>query len=277
MPTVNLELESRPESVVVVRGVLAGVADLLEFDRELLHNLKTVVSEACNNVALHAYDDHTGRLVVSLEIGDEGVEAVVRDWGRGIREVAPSEDRLHVGLAVISAVADRAQFLRAPDGGTEVRMTFAGQHVPGPNGSMSDDGREQPAIPLSGEAIARLSPVGLLATVLTRVATTLAARARFSLDRFCDVYLITDAVAAHAVPAAVGDRVGFAVATGEHRLELTVGPFRAGSGLELRGREGLGQLGTALALLAVELVVEPVDGVEMWRLVVMDSNGAGVR
>ncbi len=51
-----------------------------------------------------------------------------------------------------------------------------------------------------------LSPVTLLTGVLGRLARTLAATAHFSLDRFSDVYLVTDTLAAHAAAAAVGDR-----------------------------------------------------------------------
>lgn len=275
LPTVKLELESRPEALIVVRGMLAGVADFLGFDAELLHNLKTVVSEACNNVVLHAYGDEPGPLTVALEIEPDGVEAIVRDWGCGIRQVAPSEDHIHVGLAVISALADRTQFVRATDGGTEVRMAFTGRRgIRTFERALDHEPFEEVEFDFSGDAIATLSPVGLLAGVLARVATGLAARARFSLERFCDVYLVTDAVAAHAEPSALGERMTFAIAARDRRLEFTVGPFRAGSGVELKGEDGLGRLGSALSLLSVDLDIEPVIGAEMWRLVVLDSDGA---
>jgi anti-sigma regulatory factor (Ser/Thr protein kinase) len=273
VPTVKLELESRPESLIVVRGMLAGVAALLGFDAELLHGLKTVVSEACNNVVLHAYDGEPGPFAVGLEIAPDGVEASVRDWGCGIRHVAPSEDRIHVGLAVISAFADRTQFVRAPGGGTEVRMAFTGRsgirtlerqgiHEPG----------EGATVELSGDAIATVSPVGMLAAVLARVATGLAASARFSLDRFCDVYLVTDVIAAHAEGSATGECLNFAIDARDRRLEMAVGPLRSGSGIERRGDGGLGGLGSALALLGVDLAVEPVVGAEVWRMAVLDRD-----
>ena len=61
-PAVRLELDSRPETLTLVRGVLAGVAELIGLDPELLDDLKTAVSEACNNVVMHAYDGVAGPL-----------------------------------------------------------------------------------------------------------------------------------------------------------------------------------------------------------------------
>jgi serine/threonine-protein kinase RsbW len=251
--------------------MLTGLADALGFSPELLHNLKTVVSEACNNVVLHAYNGEPGRLMVDLEIARDGVEAVVRDWGCGIRYVVPAEDRMHVGLAVITALTDRAQFLRAPGGGTEVRMAFDGPLGLG-TFAREYDTCGHVAVDLSGDAVATLSPAGLLDGVLARVATTVAASARFTLDRFCDVYLVTDAVAAHAEASAVSDELGFALAASDRRLDLTLGPFRDGSGAA-QGRNGAARLGSALSLLAVDLAVEPILGGEMWHLVVLDRNG----
>ena len=52
------------------------------------------------------------------------------------------------------------------------------------------DGELPPA--QEGEVVVSLSPVTLLPGVLGRLARTLAATAHFSLDRFSDVYLVTD-------------------------------------------------------------------------------------
>jgi serine/threonine-protein kinase RsbW len=273
--TVNLELESRPECLALVRGMLVGIADLLGFDQELLHNLKTVVGEACNNVIVHAYDGEPGPLAVGLEIEQDRVEALVRDWGRGIRSLAPPDDRIHVGLAVISALADRAQFVRAPDGGTEVRMALTSRRgIRTLQPRTATTPVEYVPVELSGDAVSTLSPVGLLAGVLGRVATALAAHAHFSLDRFCDVYLVTDVIAAHAEPAASSNRLSFAIAARDRRLELAVGPFRSGSGERLRADTAAGRLGSALSLLAVQLAVEPVESAEIWRMVVRDESDA---
>ena len=82
---------------------------------------------------------------------------------------------------------------------------------------------------LSGDAVVSLSPVSFVGGVLGRLARALAAKARFSLDRFSDVYLVTDAIAAHAARAASGERISFGMSTEVRRLELTIGPFRDGA------------------------------------------------
>ena len=78
-PTVSLELESRPETLTLVRGMLGGVAELLVMDPELLDDLKTAVSEACNNVVLHAYHGEIGAARRRADAGVDRIEAIVRD------------------------------------------------------------------------------------------------------------------------------------------------------------------------------------------------------
>jgi len=271
--TVRLKLDSRPESLTVVRSMLAGLGEALTFDAELLDDLKTAVSEACNNVVLHAYGGVAGPLSVCLEIGQGGLEVTVRDRGTGIQYVASSaEDRMGVGLAVISALADRAEFLSAPDGGTEVRMAFLDRAAPVDLLGATAQTILGPPAGLSGDVIVTLTPVGLLAGVLGRVARALAAAARFSLDRFSDVYLVTDALDAHAQSAASGADVSFAIAAGTRRLEITIGPFREGSGACLRSAAVARQSGSPLGMLADELTIQQGRAGEMLRLVVCDDR-----
>ena len=80
-PTVYLGLESRPQTLTIVRGMLAGVAEPLGFDAELLDDLKTAVSEACNNVVLHAYGGEPGPMLVQLFVSDVSYESSSRIGG----------------------------------------------------------------------------------------------------------------------------------------------------------------------------------------------------
>jgi len=274
-PAVRLELDSRPETLTLVRGVLAGVAELIGLDPELLDDLKTAVSEACNNVVMHAYEGETGPLGVRMYIDPEAIEVVVVDNGSGLPPLAPADESIRgVGLSVIRALAERAEFRAVPGGGTEVRMSFVGQrdgkplfHLPSRPGP-----DERDASWLAGDAVVSLSPISLLAGVLGRVARALAARARFSLDRFSDVYLVTDAIAAHAGRSAGGARMSFAISTDTQRLELTIGPFVAGSGDQLSHQAPDYSAASALTMLSDELDVRREPDGEILHVVMVDRR-----
>jgi|SRR5579884_535026 len=275
-PTVRLELESRPETLTLVRAALGGVADLLSIDPELLDDLKTATSEAANNVVMHAYDGAVGPLSIFIYFCPEEIEVTVRDHGRGMPEQPGSDDRAEgVGLPIIRALTRRAEFVAPEGGGTEVRMTFAGLRegkllFKQPGEAMPDDGWTGQ---LSGDAVVSLSPVTVLSGVLGRLARALAAAARFSLDRFSDVYLVTDAIAAHASGAAEHGRIGFGLAAHPRRLELTIGPFRSGSVAPLRAAPPAGAIGSPLLRLVDELQVERSNGAEKLRVVLLDQRG----
>jgi serine/threonine-protein kinase RsbW len=274
-PAVSLELESRPETLTLVRGMLAGVGELLAIDPELLDDLKTAVSEACNNVVLHAYPDGSGPVSVLLCALSEGIEVIVQDDGCGIAGGVPSEDHARgVGLPVIRALTERAEFRSRSNGGTEVWMRFPAQRA----GKQLFE-RPPPPVPndgwtkrLAGDAIVSVSPAALLPGVLGRLSRALAASARFSLDRFSDVYLVTDAIAALAAAHASSERIGFAIKVGERRLELTVGPFRQGSAAQVREAAQAGEARSPLMLLSDELDAEPIGESELLRVVMIDHR-----
>ena len=271
-PTITLRLESSPETLTLVRGMLGGVAELLQLDPELLDDLKTAVSEACNNVVMHAYEGASGPLSVCLYVQAEGIEVIVRDHGRGIPVLAPSDDRLQgVGIPIMRALAQQTAFRPMEGGGTEVWLQFVSERdgrslYKLPVGGAPEDGWSDR---LNGDAVVSLSPVTFIGGVLGRLARAMAARARFSLDRFSDVYLVTDAIAAHAVRAANATRIAFGLSTDTRRLELTIGPFRPGASSELESGAS-DEVNSALRLLSDELDVSHEDGVETLRIVMLD-------
>lgn len=275
-PTVRLELDSTPEALSLVRGALGGLAEQIALDPELLDDLKTAVSEACNNVVMHAYEGEPGPLHISLYTDRDQIEVVVRDHGAGMPAVAPVDARTEgVGLPIIGALAQRVELRRTPGGGTEVVMIFDGVRAGRPlfivpAAPSPDDGWTRS---LGGEAVVSLSPVSIVGGVLGRLARALAARARFSLDRFSDVYLVTDALAAQAARSASGGRIGFAIATGPRRLDLTIGPFREGTGAALRRKQGSAtDVASALVVLSDELGVSPANGGETLHVVMIDRH-----
>ncbi len=270
--TIRLELESRPSCVTLVRGMLTGLGETLALDPELLDDLKTAVSEACNNVVLHAYPDEPGPLVVDLEVGRNELAATVRDRGGGIKQISAAEDRMGVGLAVISALADRAEFQSAPEGGTAVRMEFGDRGA----GIRQWDTPEAAPVPtetvqLSGDVVVTMSSARLLPGVLGRIARAAAAVANFSLDRFSDLYLITDEISAHA-ESAVRNGISFAIAANAGQLDLTIGPFETGSSARLAGGEAPSDHAFPLTRLVDRLTVESDGRAEVLSVVVRDKR-----
>lgn len=123
-PDLELTLPARPENVAVVRHVLGALADALAIRPETLHDIRLAVSEACANVIVHAYRDSEGLLELRASaLPDRSVEIVVRDHGVGMGPRADSPG-LGVGLPLIAALSTAVEIGTAPDGATEVRMTF---------------------------------------------------------------------------------------------------------------------------------------------------------
>jgi hypothetical protein len=127
----------------------------------------------------------------------------------------------------------------------------------------------EPPPQLAGDLVATLSPVVLLGAVLGRVTRALAAGARFSLDRFSDVYLVTDALAAHANSAAIAHQISFMIVVASRRLEIMLGPMQNGSGEQLQNQRS----DSPLTLLTDGLSVERTSGWEMLRVVMIDHRG----
>jgi anti-sigma regulatory factor (Ser/Thr protein kinase) len=272
IPRVRLELESRPESVTLVRGMLAGLGETLQLEAELLDDLKTAVSEACNNVVMHAYGDETGELAVEFAIGPEELWIWVRDKGGGIRGIAPTSDRMGVGLAIISALSEQASFSSRPGHGTEVRMTFPlGGHRVALSPGAELNGGEWPT-GLDGDVLVRLTPTELLGAVLGRVVRALAARAHFSVDRLDELDPVADAISEHVRMASQDARIGFALGSAERQVELTIGPFPDGSGERLEAQLSRGPSTSALARIADEVSTTRDGGSELLRVVVSDTR-----
>jgi serine/threonine-protein kinase RsbW len=129
---IKLEQDSMPDSVALVRSVIRSIGAAAGIEQRVLEDTITAVSEACNNVVLHAYPLGTGPLTFSLVIRGRHTEAIVRDRGCGMRRSSTSRCGLGMGVLVISALADQAQFTSDACTGTEVRMTF-GRSAPGPS------------------------------------------------------------------------------------------------------------------------------------------------
>ena len=121
----SIKVAARPENVALVREAVGERARELGADHQIVDDLRTVVSEACNNVVLHAYseDAEDRPLEVLLSPEPDGLQLVVRDKGRGIR---PSQDGkpagLRMGLLLMGAISSCFQLRSRRGGGTELAL-----------------------------------------------------------------------------------------------------------------------------------------------------------
>jgi anti-sigma regulatory factor (Ser/Thr protein kinase) len=276
-PWVRLELTSRPEAARLVRSMSSAAGEALGFDPELLADVNTGVTEACNNVIVHAYPDRVGPMAVELTGRPQGVQARIIDQGCGIHEAAPDQDGLKVGFALMAAVAERAEFINVPDGGTEVRLSFrapAGDPTaawPTRHAASAGSAAWQAELHsgLTGDVVLTVSPVALLAPVLGRISRALAPSAGFSLQRCSDVYTVSDALAAQAEQAADSTSISVALGARQHRLDFALAPLRMGTSAEWQQTESRQRPGT-LTALGEELAFVARDGHETLRLSMID-------
>jgi serine/threonine-protein kinase RsbW len=248
----SLTVTARPENLAVVRQALAGFAQEMGFDTDSIANLKTIVTEACMNVVIHAYPDReAGPIEVSAQPSDDGVEIAVRDYGSGFRPrpAEPDTPGLRLGLPLIAALSDQFE-IRGSEHGTEVRMTL---RLAQSSQDLEDNGKLDLA---STEGTAMSIAAGsFVRPVLARVISALAARADFTVDRLSDTILIGDAVSAHDAADFREGTVGIEIVDGHGRLDVRIGPLVDGAGERiLNGLELPG--GMSLRTLASEIAVE---------------------
>ncbi len=262
---------------MLVRQVLTGVAEALALAGSDLIDIHTAVTEACNNVAQHAYGGEEGPLDVVLELAPDAVTVVVRDWGVGIPSNggAAHDAGPGIGLTAIRALTHRLDLRRPAGGGTEVWMEFAtlGARPPQP-AAMSPDTPPSAIVPGAhaghGATIAlTIAPGDLARPILPRLMCGLAARAHFSTDRLSDVYLVADALGA----SGGASHLRLVAGVEPRALELRVGPLELGRGQRLVADSSLDGLGSVIAKLVDGHRVESAGSYEVLRLRLTDGRG----
>lgn len=245
--------------MAVVRHALAGLADGLGMDEAGVADLKTVVTEACMNVVVHAYPDgHPGPLEVVAVPDESGLTVGVRDHGMGIQP-RPDVDRpsLRIGLTLIAALSSSFEIKGGVGRGTEIRMHLALR--PGGEAAGGDGAAATPAGPPKDTTELTVSSPELVGPVLGRALSALAARREIAVDRISDAMLLTDAISANAPQAFTDGHVRLALTDRDEGVELRVGPMDSGGAERLRSSLELPDLGGSLESLADELRVEQAD------------------
>jgi serine/threonine-protein kinase RsbW len=275
-PNVCLTLSNQPDNVVLVREALSGMAETVGVDEVELNDIRTAVTEACNNVVLHAYEGEEGPLQIEVYVEARAVEVVVRDHGTGLKPHIRSEQEaaLGIGLSIIQALAPRVEFRDVPGGGTEVRMEFAtvaarALESPLPGGFQPPELERSMLASTSGLAVA---PSALARNVLPRVVCVLAARAHFTTDRISDSQLVADALVAEAAEESANAHLSMSISVAPRSLELLIGPLQDGRAERLVASTAVAGVGSPVEKLINEHHVVASDAGEVLALQLRDER-----
>ena len=129
---IKLEFPSKSSNEAFARSAAAAFASQLDPTLDELGDIKTAVSEAVTNCIVHAYPDEIGRISMRMRIIDGDVlEFSIKDWGRGIENVAQAmeplyttggEDRGGMGFTIMGSFMDTLRVRSSPGKGTTVTM-----------------------------------------------------------------------------------------------------------------------------------------------------------
>ncbi len=259
--------------------MLIGLAQVIDLRESDLSDIRTAVTEACNNVVVHAYGSGEGPLEIEVHVVEGALKVMVRDRGSGIplpdgiiEEGALGEEgAFGIGLPVIRALVQSVEFEGPAGGGTEVRMRFAAPDIRGIP-PLHEDGLAPPATAraeLGNAIVLTASPTRLAGTILPRLLSVLAARAHFSTDRICDAQLLADALLSQA-PESI---LSIAVGVEPRNLQLHVGPLNTGRAQQLIVGSDLQDVGCVIEKLTDFQQVAASGHHEILTLQLSDRRG----
>jgi serine/threonine-protein kinase RsbW len=251
---VEFSLPARTENVPLIRHALAGLAEALAMEPSEIADLKTVVTEACMNVANHAYSGEPGPLEVEAWPEDGCLAVSVRDFGQGIRPLADVERKsLRLGLPLIAALTQSFEVSGGPRQGTVVTMRV-------PLAADANGEGESVEVPAPPDETRISLPAGeLLGPVLSRVISMFAARADLSVDQLSDAVLLSDAISAQAPAGFPEQTARIAVREQDGAFAVRVGPLSDGGGQQLLEGLRIPGLDASLETIAEEVRVDTGD------------------
>lgn len=133
--SVEVRLPSELGFEKVAMATAAGMANLMGFSHDRVEDLKTAVAEACINAM-----EHGNQLNEELSVGvilsrsDDRLEVRVVDDGKGVssrpqspdidRKMTGVEDPRGMGMFLIQALVDEAEWHKGPPGKSYVRLVI---------------------------------------------------------------------------------------------------------------------------------------------------------
>jgi serine/threonine-protein kinase RsbW len=133
--SVEVRLPSELGFEKVAMSTAAGMAAMMGFSQDRIEDLKTAVAEACINAMEHGnHLSETHRVGVELSTTDSELEVKVSDEGTGLqsppvppdidRKMSGDEDARGMGMFLIQALVDEAEWHTGPPGKSYVRLVI---------------------------------------------------------------------------------------------------------------------------------------------------------
>ncbi|MBQ7035968.1 MAG: anti-sigma F factor [Clostridia bacterium] len=130
---VKVIFDAKSQNEGFARVTAAAFATQLDPTLEELADIKTAVSEAVTNAIIHGYEGREGKVCLEMERRDNLLTFIIRDKGKGIRDVAkamrplytskPHLERSGMGFTVMENFMDSLSVSSRIDMGTRVVMT----------------------------------------------------------------------------------------------------------------------------------------------------------
>ncbi|WP_419805745.1 ATP-binding protein [Terriglobus sp.] len=133
--SVEVRLPSELGYEKVAMSTAAGMAQLMGFSAERIEDLKTALAEACINAIEHGnHLDESLYISVELSTNDRELEIKVSDEGEGPaddvaapdidRKMRGEEDPRGMGMFLIEALVDEAEWHKGPPGKSFIRLVI---------------------------------------------------------------------------------------------------------------------------------------------------------
>ena len=131
--SMKMEFSARSENEAFARSAVASFVIGLDPTIEELADIKTSVSEAVTNSIVHGYEGNEGKVFVECVINGKEVKIVVKDNGRGIKNIKEAmqpmfttntdNERSGMGFTVMQTFMDKVKVESIIDVGTKVTMS----------------------------------------------------------------------------------------------------------------------------------------------------------
>lgn len=138
----TLTLLANEHKLASIREFVAQAGKDLDMDESAIYHLTLAVDEACSNAIRHGYDGQAGRIEITVELTEDGVQTVIRDWGVPFEPddvpvpdiTAPLDERPQggLGLFLIRQIMDEVHFRFDAENGNTLTMVkrLAGEEAP---------------------------------------------------------------------------------------------------------------------------------------------------